>query len=194
MLSCHGQYGIRIGVKLFFRVGGMHQRQDCKHHPLVTGGQIVQKLLALLPLLLHVIGDDCGKIVVGVLFPLPVGDVGFHAQQTVLHLPHRFIRGDGYHVNAHHQVAAQIRKLRNHVVFDIGRILSEEKHTPVTVPHAEMVFFKLKAVRADKVLKAMPFFHGFRQIKPEAGFFPGTVEVMQRTQFIRCIHLHAFGA
>ena len=100
----------------------MHQRQYRKHHPLVTGGQIVQKLLAFLPLLLHVIGYDCGEIVVGVLLPLPVGDVGFHAQKTVLHLPHRLVRGDRDYVNAHHQVAAQIRKLRNHVVFDIGRI------------------------------------------------------------------------
>lgn len=70
MLPCRREQGFRVIVKLLFGVCGMHHRKHGKHHPLVTGRQIVQKFLAFLSLLFQVVGDDGGKIVVLVLFPL----------------------------------------------------------------------------------------------------------------------------
>ena len=104
MLPCRREQGFRVVVELFFGIGGMHHRQYGKHHPLVTGRQIVQKLLAFPTLLLQVVGDDGGKVVVLVLLPLPVGDVGFHTEQTVFHLPDRFIRGNGNDIHGEHHV------------------------------------------------------------------------------------------
>ena len=104
MLPCRCEQGFRVIVKLLFGVCGMHHRKHGKHHPLVTGRQIVEELLAFLSLLLQVVGDDGGKVVVLVLFPLPVRDVGFHTKQAVLHLPHGFVRRDRDHVHGEHHV------------------------------------------------------------------------------------------
>ena len=86
MLPCRRKQGFGVIVKLLFGVCGMHHRKHRKHHPLVTGRQIVQKFLAFLSLLFQVVGDDGGKVVVLVLLPLPVRDVGFHTEQAVLYL------------------------------------------------------------------------------------------------------------
>ena len=83
----------------------MHHRQHRKHHPLVTGRQIVQKFLAFLSLLLHVIRNDRRKVVILVLLPLPVRDVGFHTEQAVFHLPHSFVCGNRDNVNGQHHVS-----------------------------------------------------------------------------------------
>ncbi|MNP77885.1 hypothetical protein D3C76_1754010 [compost metagenome] len=69
----------------------MHHRQQTKHHTLVACSQIVQELLTLLALLLHIIGHDSRKVIVLILPALPVGNVGFHAQQTIFHLTDCFI-------------------------------------------------------------------------------------------------------
>ena len=42
-----GAYLLRVGVKLLLGVGGENQSEDGLHHPLVAGGQVGQKLLAL---------------------------------------------------------------------------------------------------------------------------------------------------
>ena len=80
MLSRYRQECVGISVKLFFRICRMHKRDHRKHHPLVTGGKVVQKFLALFSLLLHVIRNDSGKVIVGVLPALPVRDICLHAQ------------------------------------------------------------------------------------------------------------------
>ena len=82
----------------------MHHRKHGKHHPLVTGRQIIEELLAFLSLLLQIIGDDGGKIVVLVLFPLPVRDVGFYPKQAVFYLSHGFVRRDRHNVHGEHHV------------------------------------------------------------------------------------------
>ena len=82
----------------------MHHRKHRKHHPLVTGRQIIEELLAFLSLLLQVVGDDGGKVVVLVLFPLPVRDVGFHTEQAVFYLPHGFVCGNRDNINREHHV------------------------------------------------------------------------------------------
>ena len=50
MLAGNGKNRLSIAVKLLFGVGGDGQRDDGEHHPLIAGGKIVQKLLALLAL------------------------------------------------------------------------------------------------------------------------------------------------
>ena len=44
------------------------------------------------PLLFHVIRQNSGEVIGGVLLPLPVGRIGFHTQELVLNFPHRFSR------------------------------------------------------------------------------------------------------
>ena len=78
VLSGGGKKCFRIIVKLLFRFCRMHHCQNSKHHPLVTGRQIVQKFLAFLSLLFKVVGNNCRKVIVLVLLSLPVCDVGFH--------------------------------------------------------------------------------------------------------------------
>ena len=156
--GCREQ-GFGIIVKLLFGICGMHHRQHGKHHSLVTGRQIVQKFLAFLSLLFKVIGNDRRKVVVLVLLSLPVRDIGFHAEQSVFHLTHGFVRGNGYNINREHHITIQLTKLRHHTVFDISGVFSKENYTPVPVAHTEVVLFKLKGIGADEVLKIVTFPH-----------------------------------
>ena len=119
MLSSHGEYGFGVAVKLLFGIGGDSQGHHREHHPLVAGGEVVQKLLAFFPLQLHVIRNHGAEIVVGILAALPVGNVGFHTQQAVFHLPHSFVRRHRHNVDGEHQIAVEIGKLRHHVVLNI---------------------------------------------------------------------------
>ena len=61
-----GAYFFRVAVKLLFAVGGDDKGEDGLHHPLVAGGEVGQKLLALLALQLHIVGDNGREIVVAV--------------------------------------------------------------------------------------------------------------------------------
>ena len=159
MFSGCREQGFRIIVKPLFGIGGMHHCQHGEHHSLVTGRQIVQKLLAFLSLLFKVIGNDRRKVVVLVLLPLPVRDIGFHAEQSVFHLTHGFVRGNGYNINREHHITVQLTKLRHHTVLDISGVFPEKNHTPVSVAHTEVVLFKLKGIGADEVLKIVTFPH-----------------------------------
>ena len=78
VLTRRGVERFGVAVKLIFAVGQMHERHQPEHHPLVTGRQIVQHLLGFLALQLHIVRNGRGKIVVGVLAALPVGDVRFY--------------------------------------------------------------------------------------------------------------------
>ena len=62
----------------------MHHSHQPEHHPLVPAGQVVQHLGGFLPLHLHVVREDGGEVVGGVLLPLPVGGIGGYPQELVL--------------------------------------------------------------------------------------------------------------
>ena len=105
VLSRCRQHRFRIQAQLFLGVCGNHHCDHRKHHALVTGGQVVQKLFGFLALKLHVVGNNGGEIVVLILPSLPAGDVRFHAQQEALHLTDSFISGNGNHINGEHEIA-----------------------------------------------------------------------------------------
>ena len=190
MLSCGSQESFCIIVELLFGICRMHHRQHGKHHSLVTGCQIIQKFLAFFSLLFQIIGDNGRKIVVLVLLPLPIRDIGFHTKQTVFHLPHGFICGNGDNINGQHHIPVQLTKLRNHTVLDICRILSEKNHTPISVTHSEAVALKFKGIRADKILEIVTFPHRLGNIEVERCFFSCTVEVVEDTQLVACVQFH----
>ena len=194
VLSCGGQQGFGVAVKLLLAVRRVYHRKDGEHHTLVTGGQVIEKLLHLLALLFKVIGNLCGEVVVGVLSALPVGHIGFHAQQTVLRFPDGFVGGDGNYINGQHQVAVEVGQLRHHSVLDIRRILTQEQHPAVAFPDLEIVLFKLHRVGADEVLEVVSLFAGFLHIKAKAGFLARTVEVMENAEAFVGFHLHALAA
>ena len=75
VLTRRGVERFGVAVELLLAVGQMHQCHQSEHHPLVAGRQVVEHLLGLLALQLHIVRNCRGKIVVGVLAALPVGDV-----------------------------------------------------------------------------------------------------------------------
>ena len=139
MLSSHGEYGFGVAVKLFFGICGDGQGHYREHHPLVAGGEVVQKLLAFFPLQLHIIRNYGAEIVVGILAALPVGDVGFHTQQAVFHLPHSFVRRHRHNVDGEHQIAVEIRQLSHHVILNIRGVVFEEQHTAELIAQLQIV-------------------------------------------------------
>ena len=143
MLSCHRQKQFCIRIQLFFTVCQMYHRQNSKHHPLVSGCQIIQHFFRLFPLQLHIIWDDSGKVIVCVLSSLPVGHICFHPKQTVLDFPYRLIRRDWQDVDGQHQIPAEVTQLRDHVIFHITGIVLHIQNPSVPVPDPEMVPFKL---------------------------------------------------
>ena len=84
----------------------MHHGKDAKHHPLVSGGQVIQHLFGFLSLQFHIIRHNGRKVIVGILPSLPVGHIGLHAKQTVLDLTHRLIGWYWKNVNGQHQIPA----------------------------------------------------------------------------------------
>ena len=91
VLARRGVERFGVAVELLLVVCQMHQRHQPEHHPLVTGGQVVQHFLGFLALQFHIVRNGRGKIVVGVLAALPVGDVRLHAQQCALQLAGGFV-------------------------------------------------------------------------------------------------------
>ena len=126
MLSRHGKHRFGVAVELLFVVGSNDHRNNGKHHPLISRGQVVQKFLALFALELHIIGDDGGEIVVGILPALPVGDVGFDAD-----LPHGLVGGDRHNIDRQHHISVEVGQLCNHAVFDIGSIVFQKQDPAV---------------------------------------------------------------
>ena len=194
MLSSHGEYGFGVAVKLLLGVGGDGQGHYREHHPLVSGGEIVQKLLALFPLKLHIIGNYGAEIVVGILAALPVGDVGFHTQKAVFYLTHSFIRGNRHNIDGEHQIAVEIRQLRHHVILNIRGVVFEEQHPAELIAQLQIVAVFLDSVRADIVLEAVAPLHHLTGIEHKLGFLALAVEVVQDTQALGGVQLHALGA
>ena len=194
VLSRHREHRFGVAVKLLFGVGGNGQRDDGEHHPLVAGGEVVQKLLALFALQFHIIGHHGREVVVGVLAALPVGDVGLHTQQAVFHLPHSLIRGNRHNVDGEHQIAVEIGKLRHHVILNIRGVVFEEQHPAELAAQLQIVAVFLDPVRADIVLKTVAPLHHLTGVEHKLGFLALAVEVVQDTQALGGVQLHALGA
>ena len=194
VLSRCGKQSFCVIVKLLLGVRRVNHRQNSKHHSLVTGRQIIEELLHLLALLFNVVGKLCRKVVVGVLPTLPVGRIGFHAEQTAFGFTHGFIRGYGDNINGHHQIAVEVGHFRYHTVLDIGSILPQEQHSAVTLSNLEIVARELHRVRADEVLEVVSLSAGFLDVEAELRFFTGSVKVVENAEpFIR-LQLYALTA
>ena len=111
VLTRRGVERFGITVQLFLVVCQMHQRHQPEHHSLVAGGQVVQHFLGFLALEFHIVRNCRGKIVVGVLAALPVGDVRFHAQQRALQLAGSLVRRHRQDIDGQHQVAVKVAEL-----------------------------------------------------------------------------------
>ena len=194
MLSRHGEHRFGVAVKLLFVVGGNDHRNDRQHHPLISCGQVVQKFLALFALEFHIIGDDGGEIVVGVLPALPVGDVGFDAEQTVFHLPHGLVGGDRHNIDRQHHISVEVGQLRNHAVFDIGSIVFQKQDPAVFLAQLQTVAAFLHKVGADIILKVVPLAHHVLRVKVKRRFFALTVEIVEHPQLFGGVQLGTLGA
>ena len=148
--------GIRIHIQLFLGIRGNDHGQDTEDHPLVTGGQIIQKLLAFLSLQFHIIGDNSGEIVVAVLAALPVGDVCLHTEKPVFYLPHSLVCGNGYHVNGEHHIPVQIRQLGYEIILNVAGVVLKVQYPGVPFPDLEIVAVPFHRIRADVVPEAVP--------------------------------------
>ena len=182
-----------ICVQLFLTLRCVHESHDSHHHPLIPCSQIPQKLPALLFLQFHVIGYGSGKVLVGILPPLPVRDICFHAQKPVLRLIDRLVCGDRDNINADHHVLVDVRKLRHHFIRNIGSIVFQIQHPAIPLPYFEIIFFKFHRIRTDMVLKAVPQFCGRFQIKTEMTFLSGPVKAVQYMEFFLCVQFLALG-
>ena len=189
-----GAHLFRVAVKLLFAVGGDDKGEDGLHHPLVAGGEVGQKLLALLALQLHVVGDDGGEVVVLILAALPVCDIGFYPQQTVLHLPHGLVGGHGEDVNGQHHIAVQVGQVRHDLVLDIVGVVLQEQHPAIAVAQFQVVAVLLDPVRADIVLEVVALPGHIRHIEVKTALVPGPVEVVEDTQPVSGVQFHALGA
>ena len=194
VLSCRSKQSFGVVIELLLSVRRVNHRQNSKHHSLVTGRQIIEELLHLLALLFNVVGKLCRKVVVGVLPTLPVGRIGFHAEQTAFGFTHGFIRGYGDNINGHHQIAVEVGHFRYHTVLDIGSILPQEQHSAVTLSNLEIVARELHRVRADEVLEVVSLSAGFLDVEAELRFFTGTVKIVENAKSFIRLQLHALTA
>ena len=155
MLTGNRKQRFGIIIQLLFGTCHMDKGDQTKHHPLVAGGQIIQHLLGFLALEFHVVRYNGRPVVVGVLFPLPVGHVGFYTQQRVLQLTGGLIGGDGQNVDGQHQFPVQVAELRYKAVLQIAGEVLEIKHTAHTVVDLEMVGGELHTAGAKPVFEML---------------------------------------
>ena len=171
----------------------MHQSHHSEHHPLIPCGQVIQHFPRLFPLLLQVVGHHRGEVVVAVLPPLPVGDVGLHPQQAVLHFPHGLIGGDRDHVDGQHHGAVQAGEFIDHGVLDVAGILLEEHGPAIFIAQDKVILPKLHAVRADGVLEGTSCFHALPQVDMKPGLLAHPVKVVEHTQPLHRVQLLTVG-
>ena len=140
---------------------------------------------------LHIIGDNSGEIVVGVLAALPVRDIGLNAQQSVLYLSQGFILGDWNDVNGEHHSPIEVRQLRYQRIPDKRGIVLQIQYPAKARAQLHIVAVLLNAVRADIITEIMAFAHHFLEIEMKACFLAGTVEIMENLKTLRCAQLPA---
>ena len=193
VLAGNGLERFRVAVQFLLAVCQMYQRHHGKHHPLVAGGEIVQHLAGLLALLLQIVRYNGGEVIVRVLPALPVGHIGLHTQQAVLHLSHRLIGRDRDDVDGQHEAAVQAGELVDHGILDVAGILLQKQHPTTFTAHDKMVLFEFHAVWADGILEGAPVLHVLPELKAELAFLTHTVEIMQDVEAVCRIHLLAVG-
>ena len=155
MLAGNGEQRLGVIIQLFLASRHVDKGDQTKHHPLVAGGQIIQHLLGFLALQFHIVGHDGRPVVVGVLLPLPVGHVGFHAQQRILQLAGGLVGGDGQDVDGQHQFPIQIAELRHKAVFQVACEILEVEHPAHAVIDLKMVSGELHAAGAQPVFEML---------------------------------------
>ena len=188
-----GLEGFRVAVQFLLGVGQMHQRHHGEHHPLISGGEIVQHFSRFFPLLLQIVRDNSGEIVVIVLPPLPVGHVGFNPEQTALHLPDGLVRGHGDYINGQHHGAVEGRQLVHHGVLDVAGVLLQEQYPAIFAAHDEVVFLELEAIRTDRIFEGVTLPHQIPQVYLELGLLAGAVEVVEHPEPLHRVQLLAVG-
>ena len=189
MLSADREQRFGVSVQLLLGISHMNERDRDEHHALVAGGQVIQKLLGLLPLLLQVIGDNSGEVVVLILLPLPVGDVGLRTKQTRFDFLDRFIRGNWDDVNRQHKVPVDVTELGYHRVLHVGGILPKVQNAGIFLPDLDIVVLVRHAVGTDRILEGMPSAHEILQIKVEAFLLSDLEEIVEHTHPVPSIHL-----
>ena len=194
MLSCGSQERFSVLIELFFGICCMHKGNNGKHHSLISCSQVIEKLFHFFFLLLHIVRNGSRKVVVGVLPALPVCDVRLNAKQSALRFTHRFVGGNGYNINRHHQIAVKVCKLRHHTVLDIRRILTQKKHSAVAISDFEIVAFKLHRIGADIVFEIVSLLPCFLNVKMKRAFLTDSVKVVENSQSFICFKLGAFAS
>ena len=182
VLTRRGVERFGVAVELLLAVGQMHQRHQPEHHPLVAGRQVVEHLLGFLALQLHIVRNCRGKIVVGVLAALPVGNVRLHAQQRALQLAGSFVRRHRQDVDGQHQVAVEVAEFRHKAVLDIAGVVLQIQHPTITGIQLEMVGGKLHAVRAEPVLEMLTPFGVFVDVELRRSLLSGLEKVAENMQ------------
>ena len=182
MFASYRLQGLGITVELLLAVGHVDERYQPEHHALVAGGQVVQHLLGLLALEFHVVGDRSRPVVGGVLLALPVGDVGFHPQQRVLHLAGGLVGGHRQDVDGQHHAAVKVAEFRDEAVLDIAGIILQIQHPPEAGVDLEVVGGELHAVGAEPVLEAVAALRVLAQVEIEGRRLTGLEEIPQQPQ------------
>ena len=182
MLACCGKQRFGVTVKLLFAVSQMHQRHKTEHHSLVAGGQVVQHFLGFLALQFHIIGNGRGKIVVGVLAALPVGDIRLHAQQCTLQLAGSFVRWYRQDVDGQHQIAVKVAEFRHKAVLDVAGIVLQIQHPAIPCVQLEMVGGKFHAVGAEPIFEMLAALGVLVNVELRRSLFPSLEKVAENMQ------------
>lgn len=189
-----GQQSLGLPVQLLLGVGGQKHREHTEEHLLVLPHEIVQEGGGLRPLQLHVVGHVGGEVVVAVLPALPVGDVGLHAQELLLHLPHGLVGGNGLNIHGEGHVGPGSHQIRYQLVGDDGSVVFEIEDAGPAVPDPQAVAGLLHTVGADRVsgVVALPGHVAGREVIGLGVL--RAVEARQQLQLFRRIQRLALGA
>ena len=125
---------------------------------------------------------------------LPVRDIRLYPQQTVLHLPHSLVCGHIEDVDGQHHIAVQVGQVRHDLVLDIVGVVLQEQHPAIAVAQLQIVAVLLNPVRADVVLEVVALPGHIRHIKMKIALVSGPVEIVENTEPVRGVQLHALGA
>ena len=182
VLTRRGVERFGVAVELLFAVSQMHQRHQPEHHSLVAGGQVVQHFFGFLALEFHIVRNCRGKIVVGVLAALPVGDIRLHAQQCTLQLAGSFVRRHRQDIDGQHQIAVKVAEFRHKAVLDVAGIVLQIQHPAIPRIDLKMVGGKLHAVGAEPILEMLTAFGVFVNVELCRSLLSGLEKVAENVQ------------
>ena len=180
--AANGGQRLRVLLQLLLVVGKVGQRDQRVHHPLVAGGEVVQKLPCFLPHLLQIIGDVGREIVVVVLPLLPAGNVAFHRHDTPVHLRYSLVGSYRHNVDGQHHVPRVVHQLGDHGVLDEAGVLPQEQGAAYTLVHGVVVVEELQRLRRDGIAEVVAAPLGGLQVEGEGRFLPHAEEVMEQPQ------------